>query len=251
MHQKNFYNQNQTALNAKSYLPDRQAGKLKASLGFTLMEIIVATAIFVMVVAAMMSLFNYVLKMNRKGELLRQTTQGMRNLVETIVKEVRNGQIDYGFVNGSAPRGFTVGPCQDGAWATNPTVARYYQDKENKLAIINNEGESECIFYGNASGSFAGDNIFSVTNGTLVIQKSGSSAQVMNPPNFKIENIAFFIRPVCDPYSKCSVYTNALPKIHPSVTMVFKFTTELSPNEKYSINYQTTISTNQYDIPNQ
>ena len=66
--------------------------------GFTLMEITVATSIFAVVMVSLLSLFNYVLKINRESEALRQASQGMRNFVEYLVKEIRNGQIDY-YVN--------------------------------------------------------------------------------------------------------------------------------------------------------
>jgi prepilin-type N-terminal cleavage/methylation domain-containing protein len=73
----------------------------KKNLGFTLMEIVVSTTIFAIVAAAMMSLFNYVLKINRRSEALRQSAQGLRNFVEILAKDIRNGQIDYFVINGT------------------------------------------------------------------------------------------------------------------------------------------------------
>ena len=64
------------------------------------MEIMVATVIFAIIFSSLLSLFNYVLKINRKTEALRQSAQGARDFVEFLVKEVRNGQIDYYVSNG-------------------------------------------------------------------------------------------------------------------------------------------------------
>jgi prepilin-type N-terminal cleavage/methylation domain-containing protein len=69
--------------------------KLQAQQGFTLMEIVVSTTIFAVVLTMTLAIFNYALKINRRTEALRQTTQGMRNFTEFLVKEIRNGKIEY------------------------------------------------------------------------------------------------------------------------------------------------------------
>ena len=63
----------------------------KNSAGFTLMEIVVATTLFAIVFSSLLGLFNYILKINRKSEALRQASQGARDFVEYLVKEIRNG----------------------------------------------------------------------------------------------------------------------------------------------------------------
>jgi hypothetical protein len=213
------------------------------------MEIIVATTIFAVVSVSMMALFDYTLKINRRSEALRQATQGMRNFVEFLVKEVRNGQIDYAIVNGITPGG-SIGPCGAGVVGTN-----YYSDKENKLRIINTEGDGECIYYGDQFGNALAAGTFASDNGTVVLWKAGTTKQVLNPPNFKVGNLMFLIRPLCDPYTVkppgCVAYSSDYPRIQPFVTILAKFIAQLPTGEKTSIYYQTSVSTNRYDIPNQ
>ena len=218
--------------------------------GFTIVEIVVATTLFAVTITALLALFNYVLKINRRTEALRQASQGMRNFVEFFAKEIRNGQIDYGIVNngGGISPTWPIGPC-----GTDPLLTTVGQDsynaKENKLALFTDDGLEECIFYADDNNNFVGHGVFAAPSGkkySLAIQKTGvSSVQILNPPNFSVDSMAFYIRPARDPY------TSPFVKIQPMVTISIKFNVQLPTGETQPIYYQTTISSNRYDIPNQ
>lgn len=90
--------------------------------------------------------------------------------------------------------------------------------------------------------------------------KSGVvTAQVLNPPNFSVKKLMFLIRPVCDPYlygpsatpvgPGCSDYSSNYPRIQPEVTLFIHFEVVLPTKEVVPIYYQTTVSSNKYDIP--
>src|SRR5882672_11448170 len=120
----------------------------KSQSGFTLMEIMVATVIFAIVTVALLSLFNYVLKINRRSEALRQASQGMRNFVEFLVKEVRNGQVDY-YVNGGQTYSGGIGPCAPpGSAGAAVNGASTYLNPENRLGLINTDNIQECFYLG-------------------------------------------------------------------------------------------------------
>lgn len=246
-----------------------QANQLKSlSSGFTLMEIMVATVIFAIVAVAMLSLFNYVLKINRRGEALRQASQASRDFVEFLVKEIRNGQIDYYIANAKYQPSIKPGssPCAAPGTAGDSVplsdVPSTYYSKENRLGIINTDNIQECFYYGKDDGSYVDSvpvgqpSTFSAQAGhnyTLVMQKAGiATAQILNPPNLRIDNLMFFIRPLCDPYtSHCGgTYANSYPKTQPSVVIIVKFTVKLATGEQVPIYYQTAVSENKYDIPN-
>ncbi len=237
--------------------------------GFTLMEIVVATSIFATVSIALFSLFDYTLKINRRSEALRQATQGMRNFVELLVKEVRNGQIDYGIIS---PPGditsTTIAPCPSinglSAGSTIPDVgvSSYdsYAAKENRLGITTLEGDRECFYLGYGTGgtgaysTWVGNNIFGKNANNpkpvLVLNKNNSITEVLNPPNFTIESLVFYIRPAKDPYvDNPTTDINALARTQPFVTMLLGFKTQLTTGEQVSIYYQTTVSSDKYDIP--
>ena len=228
--------------------------------GFTLMEIIVATTIFAVVTVALLGLFNYVLRINRRSQALAQASEGMRNFVEFLVKEIQNGQIDY-YVSGGSPVGrFSVSsPCGPPSGGVGSNT---YSGSDNKLGIINTDNLQECFYYGKDDGSYV-DAIggapatFSAPSGhnyTLAMLENGvttTTPQILNPPNFRVDNFMFLVKPLCDPYTaSCTSYSSSYPKIQPSVTIIIKFVTSLPTGEQVPIYYQTTVSSNKYDIPN-
>lgn len=186
--------------------------------GFTLMEIVVATMIFASTVTLMLGLFNYTLKINRRVQGLRQVSQGTRNFTESLAREIRNGQIDYSARDGN---------CDAGNYAST----------DNKsLGVINSAGEHVCFYYRKEDQS-------------LYISKSSPNTSInepINPVHFTIDNDSFhfYVRPVTNP--KDQPYSGVQPFV--SVTAVFSV--QLNSGEPIlTIPYQTTISTDVYDIP--
>jgi prepilin-type N-terminal cleavage/methylation domain-containing protein len=209
-----------------------------ASRGFTLIEIIVSTTIFAVVLTLMLTLFNYTLKINRRSEALRQVTQGMRNFTEFLIKEIRNGRIDYG----PPPAGQNpVSPCPQPP--TPPATLVYNNDStgDTALGLVNIDGEQECVYWDNNSLSPTYQNL-------MIVKRVGTqtfSAQPLNPTGVKITQLLFHVRPATNPYDS----TNP-PRAQPFVTMLITFRIQLGPNDPvYTIPYQTSISTDQYDLP--
>ncbi len=187
--------------------------------GFTLMEIIVATSIFATTLTMMFTLFTYTLKINRQGEALRQATQGMRNFAEFLTKEVRNGKIDYAV--GSV---LAVPQCNEES----------YSAWDRSLGIVNLVGERECIYYTETSPG----------QGKIMIQKENTNPYELNPPNFNVKDMKVFVRPKTDPYSGTPP-----PGVQPFVTIAITFEVALPGTGVVTIPYQTTISTDVYDVP--
>lgn len=187
--------------------------------GFTLIEIIVSTAIFVVVVSSILTLFNFTLQINRRVQTLREIVQGTRTFTETLTREIRNGRIDY---NSSAPE-------------CNPNL--YLQDKNQALAILTRSGDKLCFYLDN--------------NGTFYLKKETSAGvyneAVFDSTRFKINKntFRFYVNPTTNPNPTSG--TN--PAIQPFVTIVAQFElTSFSNVPTSTINYQTTISTDVYDI---
>lgn len=234
----------------------------KNAAGFTLMEIIVATTIFAIVVSAMMALFNYTLKINRRTEALRQATQGMRNFIEFVVKEVRNGSIDYGVNNGqTANPAYPVGPCLAPTINGGPQVGDTYGQQSNTLAVATVDGDLECFYLGygydntagKSAGDYVGNGIFASTGNNphpvLALQKNSLTKEILSSPNISVQRLVFLVRPVCDPYSPyCSSY-GGYPLTQPFVTILAEFLVTLPTGEQTVIYYQTTASSEKYDIP--
>jgi prepilin-type N-terminal cleavage/methylation domain-containing protein len=222
--------------------------------GFTLVEIIVATTIFAIVGTAMTVLFDYTLKINRRTEAMRQATQAVRTFAEGLVKQIRNGQIYYGVINGTDTEDVANGPCGAGSVQGGGQRLHYYSQKENKIRFINTEGEDVCVYLANKSGSnldYVGDGNYG--GNSLAIEKRTTGVNIkekLNPENIAVENLAMFIRPVCDPYGECSDgYSSQLPRIQPMAQISMKIIATLPTKESVTVYYQTAVSSNLYDIP--
>jgi prepilin-type N-terminal cleavage/methylation domain-containing protein len=237
----------------------KQIQSVKSGAGFTLMEIMVATVIFAIVVSGLMTLFNQVLKINRRGEALRQAAQSSRDFVELLVKEIRNGQVDYYVQNGLTYNSTYINddssvPCQPpGALGSAVTASPTYAVKSNWLGIINTDNVEECFYFARNDGAtYAGSGVFTApanSSYSLVLEKSGvNMVQKLNPLNARIDGLTFLVRPQNDPYSNAGA---GLPKIQPAVAIIIKFTVQLPTGEQVPIYYQTAVSENKYDIPNQ
>ena len=222
------------------------------------MEIMVATVVFTIVSVSLLGLFNYVLKINRRSEALRQASQGMRNFVEFLVKEIRNGQIDYYINNSNNTYESPItgsSPCttiEAGGNSVGSNAVSTYSAQDNKLGIINTDNVQECFYLGDSSNppNYIGAGTFVTSKGTLAMQKAGvSTAQNLNPPNLYVQKLMFFVRPICDPYQHCVDYGNSYPQIQPSVTLVIQFLVILPTGEQVPVFYQTSISSSRYDVP--
>lgn len=235
------------------------------------MEILVSTTIFTVLVAALMTMFNYTIKINRRTEALRQATQGMRDMVEFIAKEVRNGQLDYRVGNGQTAL-TAVGPCTPPSInVVGPVVSSTYSLKDNRFAILTPEGDLECFYLaygpGNTAGRAIGDYVDTIANPVvpvtftstltnpnpvIAMKKNDLPVEIVTPPNMSIKQLYFGVRPTCDPYSRfCEAPYSGLPLYQPLLTMVIQFKVLLPTGESTDIYYQTTVAGTKYDIPNQ
>jgi prepilin-type N-terminal cleavage/methylation domain-containing protein len=75
----------------------------KSQKGFTLIEAIVATAVFAFVVSSAVGVYLSVIKLDRKTRAQRAVTQNARFILDFLAKEVSNGRIYYaGYPGGVA-----------------------------------------------------------------------------------------------------------------------------------------------------
>jgi prepilin-type N-terminal cleavage/methylation domain-containing protein len=192
----------------------------KSQDGFTLMEILISTVIFASTVTLMLGLFTSALRINRRVESLRQVAQGTRNFTETLTREIRNGRVNYGGMGSSCPSG-------------------NYQYDNNQTLVITTYAEEKLCFFLNT------------TTEELMVSKSingNTITESINPKNFKIKSntFRFVVRPITDPNPGVTPYNG----IQPQVTIFAVFEVKLNNAEApVLLPYQTTISTDVYDIP--
>lgn len=209
-----------------------------AKLGFTIIELLVSIGIFAVVVTLAISLFNQVLRIQRRTETLRRVNQALRNTTEFLVKEVRNGKIDYGVQDGTVRKNpyLTNCPSAPGSGSTPDGGATYVWNQSSRnqaLALTNPAGETECIYYN--AGQKA-----------IYLEKLGLPAvQRLTPADVNVTRFEVRVVPGKDPYMD----TGGLAEIQPMVQILLVFSAQLSATEVRTISYQTAVSTNIYDIP--
>lgn len=198
----------------------RQAGQ--PTDGFTLVEVIVSTAIFITVVSAMLTLFTHTIRINRRVQALREVVQSSRLFTETLAREIRNGRIDYS--------------------STQPqcNVGNYLSSDNQSLAIISHDGDKMCFYIDSSSNLLA--MIREAASGT-------TTNNVFESYNFRIipETFRFRVLPNTDPNPASTPY----PEQQPFVTIVAQFELTGVDTTPTILNYQTTISTDVYDVANE
>lgn len=186
--------------------------------GFTLMEIVVATAIFVTVVSSILVLFNYVLQINRRVQAVRQVAQGARNFTEVLSREIRNGRIDYS-------SDFNV----------NCMSSNYTQSNNQSLVIVSHDGRRTCLYLDTQSGILY----------LQRVQGEVTPPEAINPSNFTINpaTFRFIVRPT--EFNPPAINHG----VQPMVTILAEFEIYKGQRDEQIIPYQTTISSDVYDIP--
>ncbi|MBI4049498.1 MAG: hypothetical protein HY395_01625 [Candidatus Doudnabacteria bacterium] len=176
--------------------------------GFTLIEAVVASSVFVFVVSSIVGVYLSTLQLDNKTRSERTLQQNVRFIMEYLAKSVRNGSVDYA----SYPGG-DASLVSDQLWFSN----------------ISNERE-----YIYLSGT------------NLVLEKtSGVVTQTtnLNSSNVQVANLKFFVTPAKDPLTSAKTYNQ-----QPNVVVVLELTTSYGSreNETSRINLQTTLSSREY-----
>lgn len=216
----------------------------KKQSGFTLVELIVATALFVLTVSLIMSLFTYTLKTNRKVQSIRSLVQGTRGFAEILSREVRNGRILYNTAGSTLPT--DVDSNSSGCFASVQSNYNNGNIRNKAVVFTTSAGNLLCVYMSpNPSDS---------TKGRLFIKKyvtestaGGSTSQVdqeITSSTFWLDPQTFILQvnPSTPPTSNQSS--------QPRVTVYADFTAQAGgSSDAASLSYQTTISTDVYDLP--
>lgn len=203
----------------------RTSKQLKNQTGFTLIEVLVSTSIFIIVVSAMLGLFDYTLKINRRVQALREVVQGTRTFTETLTREIRNGRIDYS------------------SWTPECAASNYLVTSNQSLSLIDKSGDKLCFYFDSTTGKFS-----------LKRQSPSGvdTAQVFDSPNFTVlkSSFSFGILPETDPNvdRNPDPLITDYPRIQPLVIIAAQFIVTSNVLNSATINYETTISTDVYDI---
>jgi prepilin-type N-terminal cleavage/methylation domain-containing protein len=185
----------------------------KRQKGFTLIEALVATSLFVVTVVASTGVYLNTLAIHRRTDATRKASENARYVTEYLSKEIRNGMINYSNAVAS--------PCS----TTISTASR-------TLGLVNRDGISLCFYLGDANG------VLSTTGPNLWMVKGSLGPYKINSADVKINNLLFYVAPISDPYAVGST-------VQPRVTITGEVQT-VGGTTKVPI--QTSISIPKYDV---
>lgn len=188
--------------------------KILKQKGFTLIEMMVAMAIFVAFVGVLIGSYSDIVKSQQEANDYRVLYSEARRIFDKITEEVRNGSIYYGIVD--------------------------YRNANESLVLISMDSDRQVVFeYDENEGNiWFGEEVSQVSNEYLLV----------SPENDRISVTDFnvFVSPVDDPYKLENVFKDGL-QFQPKVTVFATFEMERRKGgTPYSIDLQTTVSSRSY-----
>ncbi len=201
-----------------------------ANSGFTLIEIIVSTALFVVIVSALVGLYLQAIDLSNRADTTRTAAQNARDLSESLAKDVRNGTIDFG------DEGAVESPCNGSPSSPTP-------QGEASLGVLTVDGAHNCLYLGDAA-SGGGNPPYDPNGKYLYLIRNTEPAQLLNSPNLSINSFKVYILPTSDPASGSN--QEELVSIVGSVSAVSGSANNTVPQDTAVIPLDVTISIPDY-----
>ncbi len=176
--------------------------------GFTLVELLIAMAIFVMFTGIVIRSYADIVYTQRGTNEYRLLYSEARSLMDMFVNEFRENAVYYG---GNVSSNFNAGVAEITLLSSDGKVASTYSLKEGGLHLEQN------IDCGKDKKSF-----------------------VLNDERVEISGLSFYVTPAFDPFDEENSAFNSLA-FHPKVTVFLKM-----KKDKYEIPFQTTVSLRNY-----
>jgi prepilin-type N-terminal cleavage/methylation domain-containing protein len=191
--------------------------------GFTLVEALVSTAIFVVVISALTAAFVYISKLQRRTNAIRAANDNVRYVSDFLSKEIRNGAL-------TSTSASPIGQC--GEYANDPS-----SQSSNWLQIVNVSGDLECFFLGTAEVGFTPPSLSASGPELWIVKQPAGAAVPLNPQalnlNYaQITNLTFTV------YN----YDLATPALQPFVTIQGSVISNKDPQNIVSVPFETSIS---------
>lgn len=210
-------------------------------LGFTLVEMLVATSLFSVVILTATDIFIRVQRAQRQTALLEKTQDVTRFFLTRVAQEIRSGSIDYDYYYSDTGLKNDPNTQRDGAKISSQTLALRTAEGERLLFTTRPKGHTD---FASAAPCPTDD-----VAPCLIIATTAPATQAerMNPPGFTIQKLLFTITPGRDPFvvdpATNDFQSNAQPKVTIALTV-----RDTVPGIKvpFDLVTQTTVSTREY-----
>jgi len=192
--------------------------------GFTLIEMLVAIAVFSVLIAAASDIFMMASRAQRKIFDLQSMQASSRFTLDAIVREVRTGTIDYGYYASREPS---------------------LKTPERVLALIDSE-ETPIKFYESdeLTEAYCGD---ALNTPCLLVEVGDYDPAPLNPRGIKVHAVNFFITPEVDPMAFDLTIPGYASDVQPIVTMVMSLeSVGRKSGERTYLDVQATATSRKY-----
>ncbi|HPA25164.1 MAG TPA: prepilin-type N-terminal cleavage/methylation domain-containing protein [bacterium] len=142
--------------------------------GFTLVELLVSTSIFVIVALASLSIYAQTLKVSRKTLALTKVQTEAQFVMQVLAKKIRTSHLNY-------------------AYYAQPVV-----NPKLELALTDLLGD---------------DYLFKIATGVLTVKVNNGEEKIIPADNIVINDLKFFINPTSNPFTTLDIPPTSHPYI--------------------------------------
>lgn len=194
---------------------------LQKKSGFTLVEVLIAMAIFMMFSGILINSYGSIVKSQRDANEYRVMYSEAGVVFDTMVGELRDGMVDYVHYATGLPQ-------------ISDQIYLVRKDGMGKTHINFKPQDEEIEMEKGELDSSA-----------LLGSEPAYSPKIVLNNNVKVKSLKFYISPVIDPYDVANVHYD-LNQFHPKVTIFAEFE-KVVDGKTYSLPLQTTISSRIYN----
>jgi prepilin-type N-terminal cleavage/methylation domain-containing protein len=199
--------------------------------GFTLVELLIAMAIFVLFISVLINTYSYIVQAQRKANDERVVYVEARKVFDIMLTEFRDGMVDYAAFNKDI--------CSNGA--TNS----FFGPKDEVKLVSKDDSVKTRIWLLNNQVMINKDSRHPVTGTYANTNSDFAYAMTINPENILVQELAFYVAPSIDPYDICTVLYDQ-NQFHPMVTIYAEFL-RVGHEDEEPLIIQTSISSRVYN----
>ncbi len=210
--------------------------KLADNKGFTLVEMLIAMAIFVTFTSVLINSYTSIVRAQRDANDYRIMYAEARRTFDTLTRELRDAMVDYGSYGGA------------GIIGAQDEIRLVTKDGRNVIEVRYEEPVESV------------ENTEETTPGKVILAKGRVPAGVAIEPNYpvifdervlnsdevNVKSFAIYVSPSIDPYDQEYVF-NDVNQFHPKITIFAEFERELSNGNMVTMDLQTSVSSRIYN----
>jgi prepilin-type N-terminal cleavage/methylation domain-containing protein len=208
--------------------------------GFTLVELLISIAIFVIFMGVVSSSYISIVRAQREANDVRKMYSEVRGFTDRFSEDVRLGSVIYDCYGAPNVDAFP-NTCPTGITADRLDVN---YGKTNRLLIQKQDGLERSVYLYDKDKKVLEEKRYIRQNG-LWNESAGYETAALNVFSdlIEVEDLEFIVSPDVDPYA--NVYKNE-KQFQPQVTLVMTLSNGKNVNSPFKFNFQTTITSRVY-----